>query len=611
MSRRGARAKRTPIAFASLLAIAFGLAIVAGAHHPDEGGESHQEAEDASPDSPDVISGDACAEGQASSFACSHVELLSWVTRASLGYGQVNDVWGWTDPVTGVEYAILGMQRGTVFVDLSDPTQPVHVASLPTQSLPSIWRSIKVYGNYAFVVSEARFHGMQIFDLRQLAGVTSPPQVFEATAYYDGFTTAHNVVINEATGFAYAVGTTTCAGGLHIVDIRDPLHPAFAGCYSGDGYTHDAQCVVYRGPDVDHQGQQLCFAYNVDALTIVDVTDPGAPIQISSTGYEGYGFTHQGWLSEDQAHLFLDDEFDELGIGGHTRTYVWDVSDLDAPFVTGVYEGVASSIDHNQYVVGDHVFQANYTSGLRILRMGDLAKAELLEVGFFDTHPENDETSFNGLWSVYPFFASGIVIVSDINRGLFVFRPDLDAVPRCNDGLDNDGDGFVDHPEDRGCSELAGTSEAPRNDAQIDIRPRIDFNPIHPKSRGEIPVALLGQADFDVRDVDVATVRFGPRAAAPVQKPRAYLRDVNRDGFTDLVAYFRTQEAGIELKDSQACLAFATFAGVAYEGCDVVNDFPRCGLGAELALIVPPIAWWRTRRRAAASARPAHPPSTL
>ena len=596
MYRRRANADRRwitlRIALGIALAIALGLASRVEADHP---AQSH-EAGDASPADTAVIADFGCEQGQANAFACSHVELLAWVTRSSLGLGQVNDVWGWTDPATGAEYAILGMYAGVAFVDLSVPNQPVHVGSLPTRTLSSIWRSMKVYGDFAFVVSEASAHGMQVFDLTQLANVTAPPQTFAPSAVYTGFGRAHNIVINEETGYAYAVGSNTCSGGLHIIDIRDPLHPTFAGCYAADGYTHDAQCVVYRGPDGDHQGRQICFASNEDTLTIIDVTDPAAPSQLSRTGYAGQRYTHQGWLSEDEAYFFVDDELDEYYTGIPTRTFVWDVSDLDAPFVAGAHDGVSTAIDHNQFVVGDHVFQANYTSGLRVLRMGDLSEGELLEVGFFDTYPENDFPSFNGAWGVYPFFASGIVIVSDINRGLFVLRPDLNGIPRCNDGLDNDFDGFVDYPRDPACSEGADASEGPRNDVRVDIRPGSDANPINPKSRGVIPVALLGEAGFDVQGVDAATLRFGPGAARPAHEQDPHFEDVNADGFPDLVSHFRTQQTGIQLSDGEACLSFDTLAGVAYQGCDLVNAFPRCGLGAELALIVPPLAWWRRRR---------------
>lgn len=592
MYRCNEPADRRWIAFGIAIAIALGLPSRVEADHE----EANHEVEDASPESPDVIADFGCLDGLADSFGCSHVELLAWVTRSSLGFGQVSDIWGWTDPATGAEYAILGMRDATVFIDLRVPNQPVHVATLPTQSFGSIWREIKVYGNYAFIVSEAPFHGMQVFDLRQLATVTAPPQTFAATAHYSRIGTTHNIVINEETGYAYAVGTKTCLGGLHIIDIADPLHPTFAGCYSADGYTHDAQCVVYRGPDIDHQGREICFASNEDTLTIVDVTDPAAPFQVSRTGYLGQAYTHQGWLSEDQAHFFMDDELDEVYYGNRSRTFVWDVSDLDAPFVAGVHEGTTGSIDHNQFVVGDHLFQANYTSGLRILRMGDLSKGELREVGFFDSYPENDQLRFEGAWGVYPFFASGIVIVSDINRGLFVLRPDLNGVPRCNDGLDNDFDGFVDYPQDPACSGPADAAEGPRNDVHIDIRPGSDLNPIKPSSRGVIPVALLGEADFDVSDVNVATLRFGPGAAVPAHKKGAHFEDVNDDGVTDLVSHFRTQETGIQSSDQAACLSFDTLVGTAYQGCDVVNAVPRCGLGAELVLILPPLAWCHRRR---------------
>ena len=596
MDRRSAKADRRWIRLGVALAIALALSSDVQADHPeDEGGGKH-EVEDASPASPDVIADFACTDGLADSFGCSHVELLAWVTRSSLGYGQVNDVWGWTDPATGAEYAILGMRDAVVFIDLRVPNQPVHVATVLTQTFGSIWNDIKVYGDYAFIVSEASNHGMQVFDLTQLEGVTAPPEIFPPTARYAGFSRAHNLAINEETGYAYAVGTNTCAGGLHIVDVADPLHPSFAGCYAADGYTHDVQCVVYRGPDTAHQGREICFAANEDTVTIVDVTNPATPVQLSRTGYLGQRYTHQGWLSEDQVHFFVDDESDERFFGIPTRTYVWNVSDLDAPVVNGIHVHATASIDHNQYVVGDHLFQANYTSGLRILRMGDLSEAELLEVGHFDTYPENDLAAFNGAWSVYPFFASGIVIVSDINRGLFVLRPDLNGVPRCNDGLDNDSDGFVDYPQDPACSGPEDATEGPRNDVRIDIRPWNDANPVHPKSHGLIPVALLGEADFDVADVDLETLRFGPGEARPAPRRRVQFMDVNGDGFADLVALFRTQQAKIGLEDWEACLGFDTLAGVAYQGCDLVNAFPRCGLGAELVLILPPLAWWRRRR---------------
>jgi len=126
------------------------------------------------------------------------------------------------------------------------------------------------------------------------------------TAHYAEFGSCHNIVINEETGFGYAVGTKTCRGGLHMIDLSIPDKPVFAGCYDDDGYTHDAQCVVYRGPDKRFVGQEICFAYNENTLTIVDVTDKTTPRMLSRVTYDNVHYTHQGWLTEDQSHLLLN-----------------------------------------------------------------------------------------------------------------------------------------------------------------------------------------------------------------------------------------------------------------------------------------------------------------
>ena len=214
------------------------------------------------------------------------------------------------------------------------------------------------------------------------------------------------------------------------MDIVNPTSPQAAGCFGADGYTHDAQCVVYSGPDNEHLGKEICFAYNEDTLTIVDVSVKSAPVQLSRTGYANRGYSHQGWITEDQSHLLMDDELDERNIASitNTRTLIWNIEDLDNPFHQADYSGVSTSIDHNQYIVGDYSYQANYQSGLRILDVSDIANGNLSEAGFFDIYSGGNATNFNGAWSVYPFFASGNVIVSGIEQGLFILRPNLATI---------------------------------------------------------------------------------------------------------------------------------------------------------------------------------------
>ncbi|MCG8467253.1 MAG: choice-of-anchor B family protein [Gemmatimonadetes bacterium] len=381
-----------------------------------------------------------CGEdGTVAGFACEDVELVSFMPVREVGGDRgimVSDIWGWTDPDTGREYAILGRFDGTSFIDVTDAENPVFLGDLPLTdgATPNLWRDMKVYANHTFVVADnAGQHGIQVFDLTRLRDVTDAPVEFTEDANYTEFASAHNIVINEESGFAYVVGGSgggeTCGGALHMVDLRDPKNPTFAGCYAdpntgqnGPGYTHDAQCVNYRGPDADYAGKEICFNASESALGIGDVSDKGSPTPISSAAYPNVAYAHQGWLSEDQAYFYLNDELDELSGGTEgTRTLVFDVKDLDDPILVNEFVQDNPASDHNLYVRGQFMYQSNYVSGLRIFDISDPENPK--PVGFFDTVPGSPDTpGFAGSWSNYPFFESGNIIVSSMREGLFVLK---------------------------------------------------------------------------------------------------------------------------------------------------------------------------------------------
>jgi len=367
-----------------------------------------------------IIAQTPCVNGMAGPYPCENINLLSFVENGDLGGGSMNDIWGWVDPLDSAEYVLLGRTNGTSFLDITDPVNPIYLGDLPTATLNSTWRDIKVYNNYAFIVSEAGEHGMQIFDLTNLRDIISPPLLFEEDAHYSGWGNAHNIVINESTGRAYGVGTNTFSGGLHIVDISDPLNPTLIGDFSEDGYTHDAQVVNYSGPDTNFQGKEIAFACNENTVTVVDVTDASNTGLISSTGYPGSSYTHQGWLTEDHRYFLSNDELDEQGSGINTTTFIWDMLDLSAPLIIGTFVSSTSAIDHNLYTHNGYVYQSNYTAGLRILDTENIADAILEEVAYFDVYPSSNSAQFDGTWSNYPYFPSGVIAVSHIGEGLFL-----------------------------------------------------------------------------------------------------------------------------------------------------------------------------------------------
>lgn len=297
-----------------------------------------------------------CNGGDAGGFACSGVDLRSRLPISAMDGVGGNDIWGWYDAQEGREYALMGLRNGTAFVDVTDPERPVFLGRLPTQTSSSIWRDIKVYQDHAYIVADgAGAHGMQVFDLTRLRGVTAAQDWLPDTVYGD-FQNAHNLAINEDTGFAYAVGTNTCGGGLHMIGLADPGNPLFAGCHLVASDTHDAQCVTYSGPDPDHVGREICINSNQNHVEVADVTNKGDPVTVSQRSYPERGFVHQAWLTEDQRFLFVGDELDERNFGVPTRTHVFDVSDLTSPQYLYAYEAATISIDHNLYVLGKRVY---------------------------------------------------------------------------------------------------------------------------------------------------------------------------------------------------------------------------------------------------------------
>ena len=378
-----------------------------------------------------------CTEGSAGGlFPCESVDMISMVSTDDLANDRganLNDVWGWTDPESGREIVLAGRTDGTSFIDITDPANPMVIGQvMRTDGSPGAWwRDVKTYQNYAYIVADGSGeHGMQVFDLTRLLDVepADMPMDFEPDTTYHGVASSHNIIINEETGFGYAVGSGSgpggCGGQLHMLDLRDPGNPEFVGCYNNPEYggTHDSQCVIYRGADADYAGREVCFNSNSNALILADVTDKDNPQTITVAEYPNTAYTHQGWLSEDHNWFYMNDELDEMNnITDRTRTLIWDMSDLDEPVLANEFYHSNGASDHNLYVKGNLMYQSNYQAGLRILDITDPENP--VEVASFDTAPFADNVKgFAGSWSNYPYFESGVIVVSSQAEGIFLLK---------------------------------------------------------------------------------------------------------------------------------------------------------------------------------------------
>jgi choice-of-anchor B domain-containing protein len=384
----------------------------------------------------------ACVNGMAGDFPCNDFDLQSRVplSAMSLSPASANDIWGFVDLNDNREYAILGVDNGTVVFDVTDPAAPVEVGAIPGQS--SVWRDVKVYQYfdatsqrykaYAYVTTEAS-EGLQIIDLSNL------PQTVTLANTLTDFLSAHNVYVanvDYATGLAnevaparlYIAGANVDGGAFRVFSLADPTNPTLmVAAPSGAGYMHDVTSMIITDNRTQqcangHNPCEVLVDYDENAVDLWDVTDPGNPVKLSSTGYPSSGYVHSGWWSRNRDFVFVQDELDEQQHGLNTTLRVLDISDLTQPVLAGQYVGPTKAIDHNGFALGDRYYMSNYRRGLTVLDISDPANPA--EVGFFDTFPvpADNTANFDGAWGTYPYLPSGNILISDIQNGLFVVK---------------------------------------------------------------------------------------------------------------------------------------------------------------------------------------------
>jgi choice-of-anchor B domain-containing protein len=392
----------------------------------------------------------SCINDMAGNFPCHNVDYLGQVQLADIPTQptSASNVWGFRDPDDNREYAVMGHRSGTVVVDVTNPGTPVVVGNIPGNSSP--WREIKIYltpnpaggGHlaYAYVTTEAPGGGLQIIDLSNL-----PTSVTLANTLAE-FSTSHTLYISNVDyatnrslpgqqAFLYIAGANIAGGAFRIYSLANPVQPTLVTpSPAGTGYMHDSTSMLITDNRTTqcanaHNPCEVLVDFNELSVDLWDVTDKAAPVRLSTTTYPNATYVHSGWPTEDNRHIIVHDELDELRRGINTSIYTLDVSDLRTPNLVTSYVGPTSTTDHNGYAIGNRYYVAHYRRGLVIFDSTN--PAALSEIGSFDTYlsPSANSAGTDGAWGVYPFLPSGTLLVSDIENGLFLLRRNETAPP--------------------------------------------------------------------------------------------------------------------------------------------------------------------------------------
>ena len=405
------------------------------------------------------LAASSCSGGFAAEYPCQGIDFMSRVPLTSFNGNptSASNLWGYVDldidPFLHVnrEYAIIGLRNGTGVVDVTDPANPRVVETIV--GVNSQWREVKVYqfwnaaanrwDAYAYVTTEGAGGGIQIIDLTEL------PNSVSLAATWTGVSTSHTDQISnidfttnvaDNPGFPpilYISGANT--GGLRFVSLANPTNLTEVGSWTGT-YSHDTYPHVFTGARANqcapgHDPCEVVFSFAGTAgLKIIDVTSKSAPVTLSTLTYSQLGYAHSGWISSDGNYIFLHDELDEQNFGLNSRIRTINITSLTAPTVSTFYTGPTAAIDHNGYTIGDKFYFSNYTRGIGILNVSNPNAP--VELGYFDTYPTSNTTTFNGAWGVYPFLPSGNILISDIQRGLIVVR-EQNAAPTPTPAITN------------------------------------------------------------------------------------------------------------------------------------------------------------------------------
>ena len=326
-------------------------------------------------------------------------------------HSRYNSVVGWADPLNGHEYAIIGSQLGTHFIDIMDPAHPVQVDYVAGRRGDCLWREYKTYNHYLYMVSDdAAPNSFQVADLSYLPD--SVHVVYDSDSL---FVRAHTVFIDGDKLYAGIVHTLSESYSMAVYSLADPERPQFLRSLKQD---YPFISIVH---DMFVRNDTIYASCGLQGLHILKYNLNNSFTPLDSFATSPANYNHSSYLDNDSHTLYFCEE-----VPTGRPVVALNVSDPSNLEMINSFYSHQDATPHNPFIRDNLLFVAYYQDGLQVFDISDPLYVK--KVGFFDTYPFNtngySDPAYQGAWGAYPFLPSGTILVSDMQSGLFILDAD-------------------------------------------------------------------------------------------------------------------------------------------------------------------------------------------
>jgi choice-of-anchor B domain-containing protein len=321
---------------------------------------------------------------------------------------------GWVDTSNGREYAVIGSSRpGTYIIEVTNPAAPVLRDYIPGigNANKSIWHEYQTFGKYLYIVSDdGGPNTFQIADMSYL-----PDSVHLVHNDSSIFKRSHTIFIDGNKLYCGSVDRVGAPdASMAVYSLANPQVPALLRMLNDD------YPFISHVHDMFVRNDTVYASCGTQGLYIYKFNSNNTFTQLGSLPNPSGNYNHSSFLNADGTVLINCDE-----VPAGIPVKLVDVTDITNPGIYTTFTSNVGATPHNPYIKDGKAIIAYYQDGVQIYNIDNPASP--FRIGYFDTHPQNvgnyPNPPYQGAWGAWPFLPSGVLLVSDMQMGLFVLDP--------------------------------------------------------------------------------------------------------------------------------------------------------------------------------------------